>query len=121
MVPDRTWEHGSVLTPSVLYDPEEGLFRMWYTIWNDEAYRHQDNVGGWDPEEHGYPYSIAYAESVNGIDWTKPLKGIRYKGGPTNIVLTGTGEAAGHRVIFNHPSTGQPGRFLMCYRDRSET
>lgn len=48
------WEKQAVMCPSVLYDPDTGLFRMWYS-------------GG---EQHE-PNAIGYAESLDGLVWTK--------------------------------------------------
>lgn len=48
------WEKQAVMCPSVLYDPDIGLFRMWYS-------------GG---EQHE-PNAIGYAESLDGLVWTK--------------------------------------------------
>ena len=48
------WEKQAVMCPSVLYDPETGLFRMWYS--------------GGDQYE---PNAIGYAESPDGLVWTK--------------------------------------------------
>jgi predicted GH43/DUF377 family glycosyl hydrolase len=53
------WEAGSVLNPSVLYD--NGIFRMVYRATNDID---QEKAGG-------YISSIGYAESTNGIHFTR--------------------------------------------------
>lgn len=55
----RSWEAGSVLNPSVLY--EDGVFRMFYRATNDT----QTGVYG------GYMSSIGYAESNDGIHFTR--------------------------------------------------
>jgi len=115
--PEHPWEM-VLACPSVIYDEPEKIFRMWYAVWDEVAFRLQYDHKGWRPE-HGYPYSICYAESPDGMHWTKPLftdkpyKNFR----KTNIVLTGVEKAQGCWVIPNPSSTGQPGKFLICYRD----
>lgn len=57
--PDNSWEAGSVFNPSVLY--EDGLFRMVYRATNDIK----------NYEKGGYMSSIGYAESTDGIHFTR--------------------------------------------------
>lgn len=52
LVPEAPWEYIALMCPHVLY--ENGKFRMWYS-------------GG----EQGEPDAIGYAESSDGIHWTK--------------------------------------------------
>jgi len=61
---EARWESVDVLSAEVLYDPVEGLFKMWYT--------------GFDRER----YAIGYATSRDGLRWE------RY---PDNPVLASTG------------------------------
>ena len=64
---DRPWEGGVALFGTVLYDPEEGAFKMWYLC------------GG------GH---VAYAVSGDGLVWEKPeFDGVRRDGRKTNIVI----------------------------------
>lgn len=57
--PEVSWEAGSVLNPSVLY--EDGLFRMVYRATNDIK----------RDEDGGYMSSIGYAESRDGKHFTR--------------------------------------------------
>lgn len=57
--PDQPWEAGSVFNPSVLYD--DGVFRMVYRATNDTR----------TGEDGGYMSSVGYAESVDGIHFTR--------------------------------------------------
>lgn len=52
LIPEFPWERESVMNPCVIY--ENGLYRMWYAA--GETYE---------------PNVIAYAESRDGISWTK--------------------------------------------------
>ena len=118
LVPDRPWE-ATVSGPSVLYDAEEGTFRMWYLLADSEAHGHQYGTNHWDPKLHGYPYMISYAESSDGVTWTKPLlEKHSYRGfDRTNIVLTGRMKAQGFRVIHTPEPVRELGRFMIVFRD----
>ena len=79
VIPDKPWEGPSVLLyGSAIKDPRMGgKFRMWYLAWG----RH------WD-----LPSYICYAESKDGIEWTKPNLGLMKdsKGSKdNNIVMPG--------------------------------
>ena len=115
---DQPWED-RVVQPSVLYDDQAGLFRMWYTVLDQSAWRHQFQLKDWSYEKHGMPYFPCYAESRDGIHWDKPLLDDKpyQKFSKTNIVMTGHQKIQGTRVTWNHPSTGQKGRFMMTYKD----
>lgn len=57
--PDNHWEAGSVLNPCVIRDGE--VFRMFYRATNDTKIK----------EKGGYISSIGYAESLDGLSWTR--------------------------------------------------
>ena len=67
--PEKPWEsNGTYLYGTVLRDEQTGKFRMWYSS------------GG-----------LAYAESDDGINWTRPeLNDVLRNGQPTNLLLTGS-------------------------------
>ena len=70
--PDRPWE-GPMTVPqgSVIYDAEDGCYKMWYTT-------NILNLGK----------ALAYAVSADGIHWDKPKMDIvRQDGNMTNIVI----------------------------------
>ena len=52
--PEKPWEKVAVMCPHVLWDAQNGVFRMWYS-------------GG----EQNEPNAIGYATSTNGLHWTK--------------------------------------------------
>jgi len=54
---DHPWEKGAVMCPHVIWDEEEGLFRMWYS-------------GG----EQYEPDAIGFATSIDGIKWAKDIR-----------------------------------------------
>lgn len=76
LVADRPWEGGCVLLyGAVVRDPETRTFRMWYLAWGKHV---------------GQPSFICYAESEDGLRWTKPDLGLHaFKGSKhNNIVIT---------------------------------
>ena len=116
-VADKPWEPSGLVRPSVLWDDEVGLFRMWYTIQSNRWFPQGHGASGPTPDDWQSKV-IGYAESEDGITWHKPA--VRsYIGYPdTNVVFRGAYQtAASLRVSFNRPSTGQPGRFLLSYGD----
>lgn len=74
---DKPWEGSAYIYGSVY--KIDGKFRMWYTAHNNIA-----------PNYH-----TAYAESTDGIHWTKPELGIvDYKGSKANNLTNGGGTVA---------------------------
>jgi hypothetical protein len=74
LAPDQPWENASLNWFSVLQ--QDGKFRMWY-----ECY----DIGGWPTTNDT---SFCYAESADGIRWTKPgLNLFSYHGSTSNNIL----------------------------------
>ena len=74
---DKPWEGSAYIYGSVY--KIDGKFRMWYTAHNNIA-----------PNYH-----TAYAESTDGVHWTKPELGIvDYKGSKANNLVNGGGTVA---------------------------
>ena len=60
LAPTEPWEGTSVVTwGTAHYDPETGLFKLWYEAWNAE--RPQPLVS-----------LVCYATSTDGVTWDKP-------------------------------------------------
>ncbi len=77
VVADRPWEGKCVLLyGAVVRDPALSKFRMWYLAWGKHV---------------GQPSFICYAESADGLRWTKPDLGLHaFRGSKdNNIVITG--------------------------------
>ena len=49
---------------SILYDEEEKLYKMWYTLMR------------WKGETSDGPRGVAYATSEDGLRWKKPILGL---------------------------------------------
>lgn len=88
---------------TVVYEPEVALFRCWYMG--------SANGDGFPatPEARGLPeYWICYAESKDGIHWTKPMVGNEPRGPykKHNIVIPG-----GHGIsVLKTPADPNPAR-----------
>ena len=78
---DQPWEGNTCIYFRII--PDGGRFRMWY----QGAHWQLDSA---DPKPT-HPYHICYAESEDGIQWTKPDLGLIEVDGSkhNNIVLTG--------------------------------
>jgi beta-xylosidase len=48
----QEWENHAIMCPHVLYDEEEGIYKMWYSAGDNHE-----------------PHSIGYAISLDGLDW----------------------------------------------------
>ena len=97
MVTDKPWEGNACLYRSVFQDG--GLYRMYYGV-------HQYNVSD-GAMNSPHPPFLCYAESSDGIHWTKPELGLVEFGGSArnNIILAndsvdGVGIDAAHVAVF---------------------
>jgi len=84
---------------AVLHDPRDGLFKMWYQIWQER----QPTIG-----------LLGYATSTDGVHWEKPV--IDAESG-TNIVQFDPPQAwvAGAGVIIDDAEPDADRRFKMMY------
>lgn len=80
IVPTEPWEKRSLMCPSILWDEEEKLYKLWYS------------GGGWFE-----PDALGYAVSPDGIHWTKPVKEPVFS--PDRSVLWERAHVAGCHVI----------------------
>ena len=98
--PDLPWE-SDIGLPDLLYDPEESLYKAWYCV-----SRYQEGI------ETGHNASTAYAESRDGIVWTKPELGLFPYGGRenTNVVFHKEKGTAHMRHVCLDPRPDAPER-----------
>ena len=91
IVPEHPWEHRRIPFGSVLWFPCEGKFKCWYLAMN--IYDSRPGFRGYRKEHHIPIHEaacICYAESRDGVKWTKPGLGLHeFRGSKkNNIVLT---------------------------------
>ena len=110
IVPDRPWER-SMGHNSGTVACQDGRFRYWY-----QSYTLPDACAATSGTNHA-----AYAESTDGIHWTKPDLGIvaLNSGEPNNLCAT---DVAWINVIDDYHETDPARRFkMLSYRDRWDT
>jgi predicted GH43/DUF377 family glycosyl hydrolase len=66
--PAAPWEGSALMCPSVLWDDEEQIYKLWYC------------GGGWFE-----PDAIGYATSADGITWERPLAEPVFTAEPANL------------------------------------
>lgn len=124
------WDSLQVNWPSrVCYDPHDKLFKCWYHGLDAVQYDVATH-----PERRGFEYWLGrlwrtgYAESADGIHWTKPALGQHtHRGQDTNVIVTdyaavGTGGGYDHycsvaEVWLNPTPEGADDRFLGIFTE----
>ncbi len=109
---DKPWE-ATVGSHGVLFE-DEGVYRFYYRIRAQE--------GG---DDGSYPMMLAYAESSDGVTWTKPSVGtVEFDGSTDNNIVYGLNVARGRSVnsasVFKDPNGGPNDRYKLLYRDPTE-
>jgi len=119
---DRPWEEQGtdLLGGSVMFDEEEGQFKMWYRTNGYHAF----GAGGHTGRHPGFPglYKALYATSADGIRWEKPALGqVEYGGSlDNNIISPGTAGLQWIRRpnVVKDPRDPDPNRrYKMLYID----
>ncbi|MCA9025044.1 MAG: hypothetical protein KDA86_07510 [Planctomycetaceae bacterium] len=108
IVKEHEWEgSGPYLNGSVLYDPEASLYRMWYCVWNSHNYYNK----------LPFSYNVCYAESDDGLHWSKPALGVfdREPDPDNNCIKLGTDKTQAIDVCLNPCPDRYPGRFLAIH------
>jgi len=99
LVRDKPWEESGPGYGTVIYDKEEGIFKMWYGFWIADA----------KPSEQ----ALCYATSRDGINWQKPVTN-RKTG--TNIVFQPKIRGFQAPGIFKDPAeTDRRRRYKMLF------
>ena len=105
--PDRLSAH---FYGTVLHD--QGKFRMWYYAKDQEIpYGH----AGYDKQSH-----VAYAESDDGIDWTRPSLGqVEFQGSRNNNLIALPGAKQYGACVIKEEEDPDPGRrYKMVFNPR---
>ena len=113
LVRDKPWEGDGTSRPYVMWDDEYGRYRMWYQCFSMSNY-----FGAGGP-----PYHVCYAESDDGIEWTKPLLDVCEYGDfeKTNVVYCGTFRNRVQGVqVLKTPEDADPNRRykMVCVESR---
>jgi hypothetical protein len=111
IITEYDWEgSGPYLNGSVLYDPEQAVYRMWYSVWNSHNYYNK----------LPFSYNICYAESKDGIQWQKPALGVfTHESDPrNNCIRLGTDKTQAIDVCLNPQPDRYPGRFLAIHNQK---
>lgn len=112
--PDKAWE-GMIAWTSVHRDPQSGRYQLWY-----QAYQERRK------ENKSLKCVVCYAESADGLTWTKPNLGLFpfYEEKNTNIVLIGAGGEKGgygdrycNSVVVDPLDKDASRRYKMTYYD----
>lgn len=105
------WEgSGPHMGGSVVYDPGDGLFRIWYSVFNRHNY---DN-------RLPFSYNVCYAESDDGFVWRKPALGVFDHGADpeNNCIRLGTDKTQNIDVMLNPLPNLYPGKFLAIHNQK---
>jgi len=126
------WDSLQVNWPSrVCYDPQDKLFKCWYHGLDAVQYDVATHPERRDFEHWlGRLWRTGYAESGDGIRWTKPALGQhRHRGQDTNVIVTdyaAAGSGAGYdhccslaEVWLNAAPEGEDDRFLAVFTEIS--
>lgn len=113
IAPEKAWE-GMLGWCSVFRDPTTGRYQLWY-----QAYQERRT------EDKRLKCVVCYAESSDGLHWTKPELDLFpfYEEKRTNIVLIGAAGAYGDRygcsVVVDPRDPDASRRYKMAYYDWS--
>ena len=106
------WEgNGPFVSGTVLFDAQEGLFKMWCGVWDEYAYY------------HGLPfsYNICYAESNDGLTWQKPILKLFDRRGTmdknNNCIKLGRQKTQAIDVEFNPAPKSPEEKFIAIHND----
>jgi len=108
VVKEHEWEGtGPLMGGSVLYDPEDSIYRMWYGIWDSHKYYNK----------LPFSYNMCYAESKDGIQWEKPaLNVFKHEADPlNNFIDCGRDKTQSVDVCLNPRPDLYPGKFLAIH------
>ena len=96
---------------TVLLDPNDQLYKMWYNVFDLHAYNNK----------LPFSYNMCYAESRDGIKWEKPVLGLIDNRGlissQNNAIKLGREKTADIDVEFNPMAKNSKERFVAIHND----
>jgi hypothetical protein len=111
IVLENPWEgSGPHMGGTALLDPEDGLTKIWYCVFNRHNY---DN-------KLPFSYNVCYAESKDGLTFSKPDLGVfDYEGSTANnCIKLGTDKTQNIDVCLNPRPDLYPGKFLAIHNQK---
>lgn len=116
IVSDQPWEAVTYFSPgtwNLIYDGNDERFKCWYGDWHYDAEKEREMLGLHDDQ-----IRLLYAESEDGIEWTKPELGQFHEDGEdTNIVLNGDEFGVHTTYVVKDPTADDPNeRFKTLFR-----
>ena len=121
IAPEFPWE-GSISPAAVLYDPQINKFRMWYQVYHQSQGALSSGALLETPlVTQGYRYGVGYAESDDGIHFTKPVSSrVPYEGCDTNMVVRGYGSPAPAACILDVDEPNPAKRYRLWVWDSAD-
>ena len=121
IVPEHPWEHRRIPYGSVLWFPDEAKFKCWYLALN--IYDSRPGFRGYRKKHHvpvNEAACLCYAESKDGLTWTKPRLGLHeFRGSKqNNIVLMSPGSHFDSTSVIYLPHDRQWPYRLMTFIGR---
>ena len=106
---DRPWEGNALVMRTVLHDPQDGLYKMWYRTSNVIS-RRNPGTGALTVEYNGDSRSCL-AVSTDGWNWEKPDLGrVEFDGSRHNNILPAESDIADRKNIFLDTQEPEPSR-----------
>lgn len=116
---DEPWEGSGSSFHSVFKDGD--LYKMYYSAWDF-------TIKPGKVTDDAHPYKLCYAESKDGIHWTKPNLGlVEFRGSKNNNIVMMSGQLGrvypdlGHPCVFKdeNPNAPADARYKALIRDWS--
>lgn len=113
LLPTEAWESQGVNHYSVLYDDEEGKFKVWYRATCDAAMNSPADTVEKPPKPPrtgGTLNLLCYGESADGVHWLRPeLKRVKLPGKNNIVRPVGAGDTAFSSIVKD-PADPDPQR-----------
>ncbi|MAG34856.1 MAG: hypothetical protein CL878_01180 [Dehalococcoidia bacterium] len=98
---EEPWERpetGGLWSPNALFDPSDGLFKMWYGTMGTFPARNRQSE----------PHYACYATSADGLNWERPNLGLFKHDGSSNnnIIVAGGSPGPGGGILDSLEMTG---------------
>ncbi|GAB3698928.1 hypothetical protein [Mariniluteicoccus flavus] len=116
--PPKRWEaRYDNAYPNVVYDPRDFMFKMWWTVFVTDPCAVTTPLADRPTTpyraEHGRRAALAYAESTDGIVWTKPELGlVDFEGSTANNLVMPISHGGGVTLDVDDPDPNRRYKLL---------